>query len=147
MLRSLYTILFFTGCGVANPFEPDLSSVMGSCETPDFSNFKNCIQRTYARDPGASTVRAFYAYLNRIEEGQIAGAFTHIEAKLLAYKAYENTVGEGNRQQNAAAGANFLRAMENIQTQDRLSRESFNANRVKTTNCNTMGSRINCTSY
>ena len=136
------TLLF--GCMAS---EPQMSSVMSNCETSDFGAFNNCVQRNYKRKPNHPVTRRLYSTLNMIEESVTNGKTSNTAAKAYAWQAYELTWGAENRGNSAAAGANFLRAMENIQTQDRLSRESFNANRVKTTNCNTMGSRINCTSY
>ena len=82
-----------------------MTSVMSSCETPDFSDFNSCVQRNYARDPDGSTVRALYAQLNAIEEDQQNGKISQIKAKAMAYTAYDATVGAGNRSNNRRAAA------------------------------------------
>jgi hypothetical protein len=98
MIRKIILLLILLPLfGCLNPTEPKMTSVMSSCETPDFSDFNSCVQRNYARHPDASTVRALYAQLNAIEEDQQNGKISQIKAKAMAYTAYDATVGAGNR--------------------------------------------------
>jgi hypothetical protein len=98
-----YIILLFVTLpllGCLNPLKPKLHSVMSSCDTPDFSDFNSCIQRSYERSSG-SDVMSMYAQLNAIEEDQKSGKISQTKAKALAYKVYDATVGASNREARA----------------------------------------------
>lgn len=138
----LSAAMLLVGC---EPTAPAMSSVMNSCETKNFSVFNNCIQKTYTRNPDGGSVRSLYAQLNAIEEDQRRGKITQTKAKALAYKAYDATVGAGNRSNRQAAFDSFQNYADSYVADENRRIDEFNS-RQRTTNCRAFGSQINCVS-
>ena len=91
----LSSAILLSGC-----FTPSMSSVMSNCDSillPKISDFNSCIQSDYKREwglyPGHKDVRSLYDRLDLIVEDQQSGKMTQTQAKALAYKAYDDTVG------------------------------------------------------
>ena len=91
--------ILLMGC---NPTAPSMSSVMGSCDgATTFNGYVNCLKNNYQRDPNHSTVRAFYAQLDAINEDVQKGRLSTSKAKAAAYTAYANTIEAGNNAEYA----------------------------------------------
>ena len=108
-LALILSLLGLSGCmepsAPSAPLPPSMSSTMKSCDTPKINDFNSCIQNNYTRDPGTSTVRSFYARMDLIVEEQQNRKISQTKAKAMAYVAYDETVGAGNRASVAAAAA------------------------------------------
>ena len=74
-----------------------MSSVMSSCDTAEISDLNSYIQGNYTRDPENRNVRSFYARLDSIVKDQKSGKISQTKAKAMAYTAYDETVGAGNK--------------------------------------------------
>ena len=102
----LFVTLPLLGClplpNLPNPIAPKMSSVVSSCETPDFSDFNSCIQRNYKRDlvKVHRKTRSLYAQLDAIEEDQKNGKISQVKAKALAYRAYDTLASDRKRSVN-----------------------------------------------
>ena len=128
---SLFVLfIFIAGCA------PQMSQVMNSCDGyKKFDSYVSCVKTNYERAPNASVVKAFYAYLDAIAEDVRNGRITETRARLEVHKAYEETIGVGNRRE----AARQAQAWQNYQMMNYM-------NRTVTTNCSTFGNYTNCTS-
>lgn len=100
MNRSLAVVVISTGILGACAQQPPkyfMSNIMQQCDSVTvFSGYVKCIKDNYnvsGIDPASQDVRSFYAQLDAINERPLS----YVEAKAAAYRAYDATVGAGNR--------------------------------------------------
>ena len=139
ILFALLATLSLAGCGTM------MKDVLTGCDRgQEFGGFVYCIKDKYSkegRDPNHSTVRAFYANLDAIDEAYRDKKITNAQAKSYAYDAFNKTIQAGNDRSDAAS-ANYLNALGAMQQQQQQ--------QIRTpvqTNCFRNGAYTNCTSY
>ena len=99
MIKKMLVLSFailLSGCDTG-PTAPSMSSIMASCDTPKISDFNSCIQSNYTRDLGNRNVQSLYARLDSIVADQQSEKINQTKAKAMAYTAYDETVGAGNK--------------------------------------------------
>src|ERR1017187_3422809 len=73
-----------------------MGEVVRVCDTgKEFSNYASCIRTTYDKHGDAknsTSVRAFYAYIDKISSAYKDGDMTREQAMEALYKAYNKTV-------------------------------------------------------
>jgi len=146
-LKFLFLLLLtlsVAGCGTM------MQDVIAGCDREqEFGRFTNCIKNQYSkegRDPNHSTVRAFYANVDVIEEAYRAKKITNAQAKSNVYDAFNKTIQAGNDRE-AAASANYFNALGAMQQQQQQQQRQQQIRTPTQTNCYRNGQYVNCTTY
>ncbi len=136
-------LIFLFGC--ATTFSMD--EVMSQCETrQSFDAYAYCVKSTYDSEgnmPNASSVRAFYAHLEAINEAYRNKKITDAQAKSFAYDAYRRTIKADNDRTDSSTST----ALDSYLMLRPQPRPAPTMKQIETqTTCYQNGRYINCTS-
>ncbi len=130
---ALLSCLCFASCGTP------MSDVMTMCDKKtSFDQYVYCVKSVYStegRQPDSLSIRAFYAYLDSINESYLANKISNAQARAYAYEAFQRTVQAANDRAEAAAANAFI-----------MQQSAEQQNRPIQTNCVKTGDFINCSS-
>lgn len=142
----IFLICSVTGCasGPSGPSKKQMQTVMNGCEFGQkFDDYVFCVKHTYQVEgaaPNSTSVRAFYANLDMINESYLNKNITQAQAKAYAYDAYLKTIHVDNARMQSKQDAVLMNLLQ-FQQQQQLQQQRTPIQ----TNCIRNGTFTNCT--